>query len=101
MDEETIRATVAVKCWRWHKRNKLPATVQVLAQQGIPTEARARAKDVIARMCEEDDAPIRWYAKSEELVDMVDTDRGELKGYCRSYAIRHGWDEAALPWDLK
>jgi len=101
MDESTIRAVIAVKAWRWHKKNQLPATVQVLAQQGVATNDRALAKRAIAKMCEEDDAPISWYVKSQDLVHVVETDRAELKGFVRSYALRHGMDEAALPWGLK
>ncbi len=101
MDEATVRAVIAVKTWRWHKKNQLPATVQVLAQQGVATSDRAIAKRAIAKMCEEDDAPLRWYNKSIELVDVVEQDRAELKGFVRSYALRHGMEKGALPWDLK
>lgn len=101
MDTAEIRARVTAKAWRWYRQNKLPATVQVLSQQGIPTHERGTAKTQIREMCDEDDAPISWEVPAEDMVGLVDKPRDELQGFVRSYLLRNGVDEDDLPWDLR
>ncbi|WP_008526613.1 hypothetical protein [Halorhabdus tiamatea] len=101
MNKDEIRARVTAKAWRWHRQNKLPVTVQVLSQQGIPTHERGAAKTAIREMCDEGDAPITWEVPAEDMVGFVDKPRDELQGFVRSYLLRNGFDEDDLPWDLR
>lgn len=98
--EDEIRATAAVKCWRFYSRNKTPVTVQVLAQQGIRKDLRGAAKDIIRNMAEDDAAPIDWDRKDLDRVTLGGSDRDENAGWVRSWVLRHDPDYD-LPWNLK
>lgn len=101
MDDNEIRAVVAVKAWRFARRNKTPVTVDVLQQQGIPTEDRGRAGELIREMAEDESAPIRWDDKSLDRVTLAGEDDDENAGWVRSWALRNEMEESALPWDLR
>lgn len=98
--EDEIRATVAVKCWRFYTRNKTPVTVQVLSQQGIRKDLRGDAKAIIREMAENDAAPIEWDRKDLDRVTLAGADREENAGWVRSRVTRHDPDYD-LPWNLK
>lgn len=98
--DDKIKATVAVKAWRFYKRNKTPVTVDVLAQQGISTDNRGRAKELIRSMADRDDAPLAWDRKDLDRVSLDGEDEEEKAGWVRSWALRHVPDRD-LPWNLK
>lgn len=98
---EMIQATLAVKAWRWKRQGKLPGTVDVLAQQGISTENRGDAKDLLRQMADDDAAPFEWDTKALDRVNLAGADESETKGWVKSWAQRNGMKGSALPWDLR
>lgn len=100
-EDDHIKATVAIKAWRFYVRGKTPVTVDVLQQQGISTENRGRAGELIREMAEDDSAPLKWDTKAFDRVNLAGEDKDENRGWVRSWAIRHGYDNEELPWKLR
>jgi hypothetical protein len=99
--DDELKATMAIKMWRLFKRGKTPAPVDQVVSQGIRASDRGRAKDLVAEMCDDDSAPIRWDAKSHGTVALAGGDENENRGWVRSWALRHGTTEDDLPWGLR
>lgn len=99
--DDELRAITAIKAWRFYRRGKTPVTVEVLQQQGVSTDDRGRAGELIREMAEDDAAPLMWDAKALDRVDLAGADEDENRGWVRSWALRNGMDEADLPWDLR
>lgn len=93
-DDDTIRATVVEKMHNAGYYRPRGVDLDVAAQLGVASHDRGRAKELIADMVRNEDAPV--LPKHGGKAVMLAQDKTAVARWIQ----RHGGDEA-VPWDLQ
>jgi len=94
--DDEIKAGVVAKMHRKGHYAPRAVKVDVVAQFGVASHDRGRAKDLIHAMAKNKSCPLAYKPSSGREAVMLETDS---EGWAASWIARH--DENALPWDLK
>jgi len=94
--DDEIKAGVVAKLHRKGHYQPSAVRVDVVAQFGVASHDRGRAKDLIHAMAKNDASPVVYKPQSGRNAVMLETDS---EGWVANWIMRH--DETALPWDLK
>lgn len=100
MDEnERLLANRAIKAWRLYKREELPASVEVVAVQGVTDDKLGEARRAVETIADADGGPITRLASST--VTAASDDDDEMRSLTRAYALEHGMAKEELPIALR
>ncbi|MDG5761342.1 hypothetical protein QA600_18590 [Natronococcus sp. A-GB1] len=96
---DRIWASRAIKAWKLYKRGELPASVEVVAVQGVTDARLGEVRRAVEGIADADGGPLIRLASST--VKAASDDDAEMRRLTRDFALEHGMSEEELPIALR